>query len=167
MSTQIFSVLLRVVAIILVAFGLIQLSSNFYFIFTVLEENVPYQLSYLILFISPFFIAVMLYIFSNKMAHMLLKNIEESKKLSDTTLNEMQSAAISIVGILFLAFTLDRMLSVSIFLYRNRHVMDVQNELVFALIITSINIVVGLLLVFGSKGIVKLIHKARNAGLDK
>jgi hypothetical protein len=167
MCTQIFSVLLRVISIIFVVVGMVQLSNNFYFIFSTLEGNAIFQLSYLILFISPFFIALILYVFSTKIAQALMKNVEDSKKLSDTTLNEMQSAAISIVGIIFLAFTLDRLLSVSIFLYRNKYGMDVKIELLFALVITVINIVVGLFLVFGSKGLIELINRFRNTGLDK
>ncbi len=174
MSTQIFSVVLRLIAIVIFVIGMYQLSNNFYFIFNyfeddVLKNDVYFQISYLLIFGLPFIAAIILWVFSNKIAQLLLYNVEEGKKLLDTTLNEIQSATVSIVGILFLVFTFDRVLSISIYLYRNRKQidMDYQDELLFSIIIAVFNIVIGLWLIFGAKGLVHLINKARSVGLDK
>jgi hypothetical protein len=167
MSTQIFSVVIRIIAIITFVIGLYQLSNNFYFLFTFLKEDIPFQITYLFLFGLTFVVAVLLWVFSNKIAQGLLHNVEEGKKLADTTISEIQAVAFSIVGILFIVFTFDRVLSISIYLYRHRVDMDIQSELFFSLIIAAINIVIGLWLIFGSSGLVHLINRSRNAGLDK
>ena len=164
MLTQIITLIVKITAILTFLTGIYLLADNFFFINQYLEKSQEVPLLYIANLSLPFIISVILWGFSSQTANILKPNIQDSKPLNENTLEEIQSVAFSIVGLILIVFTASKL--VSWFIWASKFNPDLHSSAQYlGLTITVlINVVLGFWLLLGAKGITGLIYKFRYAG---
>ena len=165
MLTQIIALIVKIIAILTFLTGIYLLADNFFFINQYLEKSQEVPLLYIANLSLPFIISIVLWVFSSQTANILKPNIQDSKPLSENTLEEIQSVAFSIVGLILIVFTAAKIVSWFIWVSKFNPELHSGAQYLGLTITVLINVILGFWLLFGAKGITGLIYKLRYAGL--
>lgn len=139
------------------------------------ETNIS-VLSLLLTSIAPFLIlliiAIILWIFTSQITKYLLpedlNNDENEKKIN---LEELQYIAFSIIGVLILSSALPQLFNLVPNIIKMNDIgsslvtSSYKTEVIFAIIEKAVRVLIGLFLIFGSKGLVGLLKKIRGLGV--
>ncbi|OEF96891.1 hypothetical protein BHF71_11290 [Vulcanibacillus modesticaldus] len=124
----------------------------------------------------PFFIqllfSALLWIYAEKITNYILLNNENAQKRSIPLYSqELQAIAFSVIGLVIIADAIPQIFHVIPNLIRLNEIgsslatPQLKVETIFSLIEKIVRLIIGLILFFGSKGLVGLLKKIREAGI--
>lgn len=146
-----------IVQAINVLFSLLYLSVTISFQDTLL--NLSFAVGYI-----PF--GILLWIFSDKLALIMVKKKDDNKKNPGMDINSIQRVAFSVLGLFFIGNSLPKLVS----LVSNIYISTIEHRESSILIIKSggpiAEFIIGLVIFFGSRCLVDFLKKMRTAGLD-
>ena len=167
MYKEIIILAVRISAIAFFVYGVQHIGNNYFFFHRFLENEGRIPSLYIILFTVPFIISVLLWVFSIKIASALVKDISMDVTESKTNPEQIREVAFSVVGLTLLVYTFSKLMF-WIYWYASFNPDQHQKpDLVGLGIVVVINIIIGVWLLFGSRGIANFIHRLRYAGMDK
>jgi hypothetical protein len=122
------------------------------------------------IFVSLVF-ALIVWRLAPSISHIIWKKSESSKTIPNPTLDDIQAAVFSAIGLFVLVNTLPHISQYLILVNQTSSPFQAQSSLEFKakieLATLTIKFAIGVVLLFGSKGLVNLIKKVRNLGLEK
>ena len=131
-------------------------------------------LSFVFASIAPFFllliIAIVLWVFTNRILKYLLPEDLDNTSESKINLDDIQYIAFSIIGILILTNALPQIFNLipNIIRYNeissHLHTPQFKTEVIFSIVENVAKLIIGFILIFGSKGLTGLLKKIRELG---
>ena len=171
-STDLARIVIKGLAIFLIAQGLIQIPNLVISLqYSEPPSNQGYQFQTLLTMITftPLIAGIVLWFFADKLAGIIVGDVEPSPTDSATA-NEIQAVAMSSIGLLILVLSIPRMVSLVIQLSANTGSMDSTGNLfvVLSAELASeiIKFILAVSLILGISGWLKLLRRLRGAGLQ-
>ena len=167
MYKEIIILAIRISAIAFFVYGIQHVGDNYFFFYRFLEDEGRIPILYIFLFSIPFVISILLWVFSKKIGSSLAKDISVNVTESSANPEQIREVAFSVVGLTLLVYTFSKLMF-WIYWYASFDPDQHQKpDFVGLGIVVVTNIILGVWLLFGSRGIANFIHKLRYAGMEK
>ena len=124
--------------------------------------------------ITPFIfllaMSIFLWIFTDRISNHLIPKQENNEHDSKLDLDNLQYIAFSVVGILFIIFTIPQIFSLLSSIIKMKEITfdlattQFKTELIFSAVESGVRLLIGFVLIFGSKGLSGLLRRIREAG---
>ena len=162
---------IKIVAVYLMAQGIMQVPSIislFQFSSTPMGENAQVIFVLVSAIFMPLIAGILLWAISNWLSRYIVAGVPQDES-ANNSLPHIQAVAISTVGLIVVVLSLPQLISLAVQLFGHTSVLN--DEKVFSTAILSsfvascVKVVLGLALVLGASGWVKLLYKIRGLGL--
>ena len=167
MLLQILTIVVKITAILIFINSIYLLADNYFFIHQYLQKSQLIPSIYIVYLTIPFVLSIIIWFFSLAIAKLLMPKIQDSKPLSERSLSEIQTAVFSIIGLALLVFTAQDLISWLMWLGKFNPNIHSEPKFFGIATIVFVNIVLGIWLLLGAKGLLGVIHKFRYAGYNK
>ena len=168
MLTQIVSIAVKLVAIIIFIIGIYLLADNYYFIHQFLENSKTIPSQYIALLSIPFIVSVFLWFFSHRVANIITpKQQKETAPLNQLSPDDIQSVVFSTIGLYFIVNALSKLIGWVFYVTKYNPEIHSQPEYFANTLVFAINMALGLYLLFFSNSLTRLLGKLKYAGTKK
>jgi len=162
---------IKLVAVYLMAQGIMQVPSIvtlFQFSTTPMDENVQVVFVLVSAIFMPLIAGIVLWVISNWLSRRIVAGVPQDES-ANNSLPDIQAVAISTVGLIVVVLSLPQLISLAVQLFGHTSILN--DEKIFSTAILSsfvascVKVVLGLALVLGASGWVRLLYKIRGLGL--
>lgn len=122
--------------------------------------SVVFPFSFLIIF------GISIWVFSGKLSSLIVKGEVYSKEESGLKANDLQRVAFSILGLLFIGTSLPELVSNLMNLITMDEIYSASIRLLPGILGNIVQLIIGLVIFFGARGLVNLLENLRHAGLS-
>lgn len=125
----------------------------------------PLSIIFPFLFLIVF--GILLWLFSDKLAGIMVKNGSQPVGTQGIKASDIQKVAFSVIGLWFLGNSLPKLVSVLTTMFSTRQFSNFGMRVMFAAAGPINQLIIGLGIFLGSQGLVKLVNTARHGGLRR
>ena len=173
-ATLLAKISIRIVAIYLVAQGVLQSTSISSVFLNSLSADVTLakiSLLYIVMILFPLLFGLALWLVADKLAALIVGKAGGEALSVPVKSHQLQSVALGTVGLVMMFTALPSFLQQLIYIYSNTNVIDdvraFNPGMLAQLVGTSLNLLSGLLLVLGARFWSSLLHKVKGFGLSE